>query len=175
MIDCRQTKVVGYENGQPVDLTVVTVDNKPVELRTANAFAQMARAAAKEGVQIKVVSGFRTMAEQEYFFGCYQTGTCNNGNPAEPPGFSKHQSGRALDLNTKATGVGAWMQAHAGEWGFVRAAAGTAGADEPWHWEWTGGGPPAPACIDQADPPRVDLVSVTVGVLVGLALWAMWR
>lgn len=172
MIDCRQEKAVGYKDGVAFELTVVTVDGKPVEVSTANAFAQMARAAAGDGVEIKVVSGFRTMDEQEYFWGCYQSGECNNGNLAAKPGYSNHQSGHALDLNTAAPGVSAWMQAHAADYGFANTV-----PSEPWHWEWWGGGPPAPACVDRADPPVVlEIRGRTVaGLLLGLAAVAVWR
>jgi len=168
MIDCRQRAAVGYAHGDPIDIVVVTVDGKPVEVATANAFAQMARAAARDGVEIKVVSGFRTMAEQQYFWDCYQSGKCNNGNLAAKPGYSNHQSGHALDLNTAADGVGAWMEAHGAEYGFTRTVPG-----EPWHWEWWGGGPPAPGCVDQADPPS--LWGAAALALAGLALWRLLR
>ena len=67
-IDCAEHKDTGYVKGDPFEITVVTVDGKPVEVQTANAYYQMAEAAAGDGVNIKVVSGFRTMAEQTYLY-----------------------------------------------------------------------------------------------------------
>lgn len=136
-IDCEEHQDVGYVQGEPFDITVVTVDGKPVEVQTANAYYAMQQAAAKDGVGIKIVSGFRTMAEQQYLYNCYVTCSCNNCNLAAKPGYSNHQSGHALDLNTGAAGVMAWLNAHGEAFGFSATV-----PSEAWHWEWWGGGPP---------------------------------
>lgn len=122
---------LGYVNGQPVVLQLVTINGKPVEVATAAAFAKMRDAARRDSLSLKVVSGFRTMAEQEHLYKCYLTGSCNSGNFAVPPGFSSHQSGRALDLNARAPGVYDWLRAHASRFEFFETV-----ADEPWHWEY---------------------------------------
>lgn len=122
---------VGYVDGEPVDLMLVTIDGKAVESRTAGAYLRMRTAASAEGVKLTVVSGFRTMAEQEYFYDCYRTRKCNDGHFAERPGYSEHQSGRALDLNARTPGVHAWLVTHAGEHGFYDTV-----PSEPWHWEY---------------------------------------
>lgn len=127
----------GYVNGEPFALTLVTIDGKPVEVETAAAYQRMRQAAALAGVRLKIVSGFRTMAEQEHFYRCYLTADCNNGNYAERPGHSKHQSGHALDLNTRAAGVNQWMLANANAHGFYATV-----PSEPWHWEYWGRSPP---------------------------------
>lgn len=127
----RERQVTGYVAGKAFDITVVGVDGKPVEVATAAAFHRMRAAAASDGVTIKVVSGFRTMAEQEYLYGCYKSGTCNNGNLAARPGFSNHQSGHALDLNARDPAVGLWLRAHASAYGFHNTV-----PSEPWHWEF---------------------------------------
>jgi LAS superfamily LD-carboxypeptidase LdcB len=127
----RRRQVVGFVKGQPVMLTAEGIDGKLVELGTADAFRRMRAAAALAGVKLKVVSGFRTMAEQEYLFACYINGGCNNGNYAERPGYSNHQSGHALDLNTRTEGVDAWMRLHGWEFGFKNTI-----SSEPWHWEY---------------------------------------
>lgn len=127
----RRRQVVGYVKGEPIVLTAEGIDGKLVELGTADAFRRMRAAAALAGVTLKIVSGFRTMAEQEHLFSCYQSNSCNNGNFAERPGYSNHQSGHALDLNTRTEGVDAWMRAHAWEFGFKNTI-----PSEPWHWEY---------------------------------------
>lgn len=135
--DCAEHKDTGYVQGKPFEITVVTVDGKPVELATADAYIAMQAAAADDGVALKIVSGFRTMAEQQYLYNCYINCNCNNCNLAAKPGYSNHQSGHALDLNSGAPGVDAWLKAHGGDFGFSATVPG-----EPWHWEWWGGGPP---------------------------------
>jgi hypothetical protein len=140
-IDCNEYGETGYDKGNAFPITVVTVDGKPVEVATANAYYVMAQAAANDGVNIQVVSGFRTMAQQQYLYNCYITCSCNNCNLAAEPGYSNHQSGHALDLNTSAGGVYAWLDAHAGAYGFTRTV-----PSEAWHWEWWGGGPGGGPC-----------------------------
>src|SRR5690606_23830586 len=84
---------------------------------------------------------FRTYEEQEYFYGCYVNCNCNNCNLAAVPGYSNHNSGHALDLNTSAPGVYDWLAANGAYYGFERTV-----PSEPWHWEWWGGGPGGGVC-----------------------------
>lgn len=147
MISCQSRTDTGYVSGKAFTITVVTVDGKPVERATANAYYVMQQAAAKSGVQIRVVSGFRTMAEQQYLYNCYLTKRCNNGNLAARPGYSNHQSGHALDLNTSASGVYNWLSKHGGNYGFKRTV-----PSEAWHWEWWGGGPGGGPCQSTCTP-----------------------
>jgi hypothetical protein len=117
----------GYKRGVKMTICVTTVDGKPVEVNTASAFLKMRTAAKKAGVTIKVVSGFRTMAEQRYLYKLYKQG---KGNLAAPPGYSNHQSGHALDLNTASPGVYSWLSKHGAAYGFKRTV-----PSEKWHWE----------------------------------------
>jgi len=130
---CKIQTATGYRSGSAFRIKVVTVDHKPVELATAMAFYKMQRAAAKSGVRIYVVSGFRTMAEQKYLYNCYITKSCNGGNLAARPGYSNHQSGHALDLNTSSGGVYGWLSRNGGKYGFKRTV-----PSEAWHWEYWG-------------------------------------
>lgn len=136
--DCTEHKDTGYVSGSPFEITVVTVDGDPVEVQTANAFIMLAAAAAQDGVGLKINSGFRTMSEQQYFYNCYINCNCNSCNVAAKPGYSNHQSGHALDINTASPGVLSWLNAHGPSYGWERTV-----PSEPWHWEWWGGGPPA--------------------------------
>ncbi|MCA9538790.1 MAG: D-alanyl-D-alanine carboxypeptidase family protein [Myxococcales bacterium] len=129
--------------GEPFPITVVTADGKPVERETANAYWVMQQAAAADGVAIRIVSGFRTNAEQQRLYNCYVNCNCNNCNLAARPGFSNHQSGHALDLNTSAGGVLGWLNRNGARFGFSRTV-----PSEDWHWEWWGGGPGGGVCLD---------------------------
>ncbi|CAF1036326.1 unnamed protein product [Adineta steineri] len=107
----------------------------------------MAAAAKQAGVAIKIASGFRTVARQEYFWNCYQTKSCNNGNLAARPGTSNHGKGIALDLNTDCgsqsgakpncggSKVYQWLYKNGAKYGFKRTV-----QSEPWHWEYVGAG-----------------------------------
>jgi D-alanyl-D-alanine carboxypeptidase len=141
LVNCAARSDTGYEAGRAFAITVIEVDGKPVERETANHYVALQSAAARAGVAVRISSGFRTMAEQQYFYGCYVNCNCNNCNLAARPGYSNHQSGRALDLNTSTAGVLNWLNANAGAYGFARTV-----SSEPWHWEWVGGGASVDAC-----------------------------
>jgi hypothetical protein len=123
-------RATGYRNGRKMTICVTTIDGKLVEVNTARAYLKMRAAAAKRGVSLYVVSGFRTMSQQRYLYNCYKTKRCNNGNLAAPPGYSNHQSGHALDLNTGARGVYSFLANHGGAYRFKRTV-----PSEAWHWE----------------------------------------
>ena len=141
LIDCTEKSDTGYKQGNPYPITVITYDGKLVETNTANAFWVMQRAAAEDGVNITIVSGFRTQAQQQYLYNCYINKNCNNGNLAARPGYSNHQSGLALDLNASSAGVYTWLSNNAGRFGFRRTV-----PSENWHWEWKGGVPDDGIC-----------------------------
>lgn len=137
---CVERAETGYRRGVSFPIRVVEVDGRPVEVRTANAYAVMAEAASRAGVEIRVVSGFRTMAQQQALYDCWirREPGCNL---AARPGYSNHQSGSALDLNTRDSRVLSWLGAHGAEYGFSRTVEG-----EPWHWELTGTPRPGGRC-----------------------------
>lgn len=124
------TRTTGYESGAARSICVATVDGKQVEVNTANAFLAMRAAAARDGVSIYIVSGFRTMEHQRYLYQLYLSG---RGNLAAPPGYSNHQNGLALDLNTSDGGVYSWLSRNASRFGFRRTV-----PSEEWHWEHNG-------------------------------------
>lgn len=125
-------KVRAFRNGEEFSIQVVQLAGKPVEVNTARAYKRMAADAQRDGVHLDIVSGFRTHDEQVHLYGCYKSGSCNNGNQAAPPGYSNHQSGHALDLNSHDRGSAQyrWLNANAHRYGFSETVAG-----EPWHWE----------------------------------------
>lgn len=134
-LSCTARRDTGYESGRAFSIEVVTVDGKPVERETAEAYWKMQQAAARDGVYVRIVSGFRTQGEQQYLYGCYQRCDCNNCNLAAAPGYSNHQSGYAVDLNTHESGVYTWLSRNGARFGFARTV-----PSEDWHWEYMGGG-----------------------------------
>jgi hypothetical protein len=131
--DCTESREDGYRQGNRFTITVVRVDGRPVEVNTANAYIAMQNAARAAGVNLRIVSGFRTMSQQQYLYGCYTNCNCNNCNLAARPGYSNHQSGHALDLNTSEAGVLNWLNNNGSRFGFRRTV-----PSENWHWEWWG-------------------------------------
>lgn len=54
--------------------------------------------AKSHGCNASIISGHRTYKAQKYFYDCYVTKKCNNGNLAAEPGYSNHEYGIAADL-----------------------------------------------------------------------------
>ncbi len=121
----------GYKNGEKTQIKVVSCGNSEAEQHTAIAFRAMARAAEKAGIDLRVRSGFRNHAKQQKLYKAYRKG---EGNLAARPGFSNHESGRALDIYITDYRVLEWLEKHASEYGFHRTVPG-----EAWHWEYLGG------------------------------------
>jgi len=118
----------------------------------AAAWRGMTAAAEQDGVEIQLVSAFRSVA--------YQAGILrrklDKGQPIDEilrvsaaPGYSEHHSGRAVDLTTPGYPVleevfeeseaFAWLTRHAAEHGFrLSYPRGNPHqvAYEPWHWAW---------------------------------------
>ncbi len=128
--DLKTQAVLGYQDGRRVALAVVALDplgRVRAEVRTAQAFLEMAAAARRDGVELQVSSGFRNSDEQAELFRLYRLGL---GPLASRPGTSNHESGHALDIETRALKVRLWLKRHAGRFGFQRTV-----PSERWHWE----------------------------------------
>jgi len=95
---------------------------KPMRPDVALAFDRMAVAAARDGVSLIVVSGFRGDAEQARLFAAHP-----DPRWVAPPGRSLHRLGTELDLGP-ASAYG-WLEAHAPRFGFRQRY-----AWERWHW-----------------------------------------
>jgi len=120
--------------------------------RAAEAWRRMQAAAAQAGVQIMVVSAFRSVA---YQCALIQRKLDRGLSIAEvlkvnaAPGYSEHHTGRTLDLTTadsppleqgfETTAAFAWLVQHAGEYGFHLSYPrdNPHGINyEPWHWTY---------------------------------------
>jgi len=135
-VSCRERTETAFRSGVPQSIKVITVGGKAIAKPTGHAFIKMQRAARSAGVNLTLTSGFRTQAEQQHLFDCFQTQSCNDGNLAARPGFSNHQSGVAVDLSTSQ-----WLAANAGTFGFVRTV-----PSEEWHYEYRDGKDPGGPC-----------------------------
>lgn len=167
VLRCEPSSALGYVSGSPRAITVVPLDGRLAELSTANAFERMRQDAARAGVYIYVVSGFRSNEEQRYLWNCYNQCNCNQCNLAAYPGYSNHQSGLALDLNTHSAGVLSWLNANAARYQFYRTV-----PSEPWHWEYFGGTLDAP-CSRRGSTPTAqgELISPRPGGVFQNGIW----
>jgi LAS superfamily LD-carboxypeptidase LdcB len=123
---------VGYRDGKRIDIDVTACDDAVCEVHTARAFRVMAYAASKAGVDLAIRSGFRTRTKQAALYKMYRKG---EGNLAAAPGYSNHESGRALDLYVTRGDALSWLEHNAAHYGFHRTVPG-----ESWHWEYFGDG-----------------------------------
>lgn len=118
--------------------------------QTARSWRQMKQAAALAGVQLLLVSGYRSIAQQTELFrqklaAGHDIGAILRVNAA--PGFSEHHTGRAIDIATPGrrplteefedSPAFAWLVANAATYAFGM----PYGRDnqlgfayEPWHW-----------------------------------------
>jgi LAS superfamily LD-carboxypeptidase LdcB len=130
----RPLRVDGYVKGEKATIHVLPVaPGKYMRADAAIAFLRMVAAALLAGVVLTVNSAFRLMAEQEELYLRHREGT---GNLAAKPGFSNHQGGIAVDIETGGTNtpVYLWLARNAHRFGFVRTV-----PSEPWHWEYRPG------------------------------------
>lgn len=139
--------------------TIGSYQGRPVQLRrtAAQAWRSMRQAAAQAGVTLVPISGFRSIADQEYLF--FQRARQRSLRPQEralvsaPPGYSEHHTGYALDigdgrdpatdveLSFTRTAAWAWLNRHAARFGFELSfpEGNPQGISfEPWHWRYVG-------------------------------------
>jgi D-alanyl-D-alanine carboxypeptidase len=137
---------------EATDLVVVDEGDPPKRLapEAAHRWDQLKRAAARDGVGLVLVSGFRSVDRQQALIENklkrgYQLETILKILAA--PGYSQHHTGLALDIGTgtnidvteafEHTDAFAWLSSHAGEYGFMMPY--PRGNQygfvyEPWHW-----------------------------------------
>src|SRR5262249_23945163 len=96
----------------------------------AAAYDRMAAAARRAGLDLVVVSGFRSDAEQAELFRRHP-----DPRWVAPPGHSLHRCATELDLGPSS--AYGWLDAHAPSFGFVRRY-----SWEAWHFGYAAGPPP---------------------------------
>ena len=117
---------------------------------TADAWRKMCDSAAAEGIELLLVSGFRSIAYQAELIARKLAAGQSLADVLAvnaAPGFSQHHSGCAVDIATpgarpltlefEATAAFAWLTANAARFGFrMPYPAGNrfGFAYEPWHW-----------------------------------------
>ncbi len=105
-------------------------DGEGMRPDVAVAFDRMAAAARRTGLDLVLVSGYRSDAEQAELF-------ARHPDPrwVAPPGHSLHRCATELDLGPSS--AYAWLAANAGRFGFLKRY-----AWEAWHFGYSAGPPP---------------------------------
>ena len=113
-----------------------------------DAFNNMKDDALKDGITLKIISGFRSYDTQvsTYNYWVSKYGKTEADTISARPGHSEHQTGLAIDINSlekafKNTEEGKWLNDNAYKYGFIlRYPEGTDGITgysfEPWHYRY---------------------------------------
>ena len=163
--------LVNHTNKMPDNYTFDTKEcgsstavNKTLQTVACDAFLEMQKAAAADGVTVWMQSGYRSVKYQTNLYEKktqyyrdqgYDEATAKEKAAAivNPPGYSEHNCGLAADLNSpehtgldegfENTAAFRWLCEHAGEYGFILrypkgAEDKTEITYEPWHWRYVG-------------------------------------
>ena len=163
--------LVNHTSKMPDDYTFDTKEcgsatavNKTLQTVACDAFLEMQKAAAADGVTVWMQSGHRSVKYQTslyerktkyYLDKGYDNATAKEKAAAvvNPPGYSEHNCGLAADLNSpehtgldegfEKTAAFRWLCEHAGDYGFILrypkdAEDKTEIIYEPWHWRYVG-------------------------------------
>jgi LAS superfamily LD-carboxypeptidase LdcB len=135
-------QLIGYVAGVPRKFEATEVaPGQYLAVDAAEAWAELVAAAARDGITLRINSGWRSHDHQTRLYQQWADGRRRH-RPARP-GYSAHQSGVAADIQRShddpdgggpergATDL--WLEAHAHEYGWRRTVPG-----EPWHWEYVG-------------------------------------
>jgi D-alanyl-D-alanine carboxypeptidase len=116
-----------------VEIVDAKVEIERIALDTLEPYLDLVGAAARDGIEIAINSGFRSYTEQKRLYEGYKRGLPGY-NLAAPPGTSKHQNGIAFDIRV-AGGDGDpaydWLKKNGPSHGFIRTV-----NKELWHWEY---------------------------------------
>ena len=163
--------LVNHTNKMPDNYTFDTKEcgsqtavNKTLQTAACDAFLEMQKAAAADGVTVWMQSGYRSVKYQTglyerktkyYTDRGYDIATAKEMAAAvvNPPGYSEHNCGLAADLNSpehagldegfENTTAFRWLCEHAVDYGFILrypkgAEDKTEITYEPWHWRYVG-------------------------------------
>ena len=163
--------LVNHTSKMPDDYTFDTKEcgsatavNKTLQTVACDAFLEMQKAAAADGVTVWMQSGYRSVSYQTNLYekktNYYKQQGYDDAKAKEmaaaivnPPGYSEHNCGLAADLNSpehtgldegfENTAAFRWLCQHAGEYGFILrypkgAEEKTEITYEPWHWRYVG-------------------------------------
>lgn len=134
---------------------ITNTNGQPIRSVAAKALKKMQSAARKDGIQLSLLSGYRSYSYQRTLYNGF---VARDGKRAADlysarPGYSEHQTGLAIDLGGTGgcglgtcfgtTAAGKWLAKNAPKYGFIlRYPKGkthiTGYAYEPWHFRYVG-------------------------------------
>ena len=171
LLDDPRMILVNRTHKMPEDYPVETKEcgsataiNKTLQTEAAEAFLSMQAAAARDGVDVRMQSGYRSVSYQKKLYDnktqYYRDKGLSEAAAREkaaaivnPPGCSEHNCGLAADLNSPEhttldtgfadTAAFRWLCENAEQYGFIlrypkEAESVTGITYEPWHWRYVG-------------------------------------
>jgi zinc D-Ala-D-Ala carboxypeptidase len=145
-----------YRQAPAAELVAVAPGHS-LQQDAAEAWLTMQAAARADGVELVLLSAFRSRDEQKRLF--FEIKSSRNQSASErarvsaPPGYSEHSTGYAVDLGDgrspqsdlserfEQTEAFAWLQRHAARYHFTLSfppGNGQGVSYEPWHWRFEG-------------------------------------
>ena len=136
-----------------VDTQYLSDKNKPLQFQNqAYPFlVELMTAASKQGVDLKILSAYRSFGTQANLKSNYKVTYGSGANQfSADQGYSEHQLGTALDFTTVKIGSTlagfdktssyTWLKDHAYQWGFTLSYPENNSyyVFEPWHWRFIG-------------------------------------
>jgi murein DD-endopeptidase MepM/ murein hydrolase activator NlpD len=144
---------MAHKEADPSTLVAVG-GGEELQSDAAAAFNKMQQSARNSGIDLSVVSGFRSVADQTDLWDkqVIKQGSASAAAAiSAPPGYSEHHTGYAFDVGANGvanlsagfenTPAYDWLSKNAGSFGFEQSFTRTSsiGANnEPWHWRFTG-------------------------------------
>ena len=198
LLDDPRMILVSRAHKMPEDYPVETKEcgsataiNKTLQTEAANAFLSMQAAAAKDGVDVRMQSGYRSVSYQKKLYDNKTQYYRNKGlsesaarekaaTIVNPPGCSEHNCGLAADLNSPEhttldtgfadTAAFRWLCENAEQYGFIlrypkEAESVTGITYEPWHWRYVG--PENAALLNRSGLCLEDAVAVLQRIAAG--------
>ena len=153
----RGHRIEGEIDPQNLDFAMLPVDlvlekrKIYVTIATRDAFVVMAAAAALEGIELLVDSGYRSAAYQRQIYQ-RKMGQGDDfydiARGVAPPGYSEHMLGTTLDLvpskwTFSGTPADNWLRENGAEFAFIQSYPQKSDRGftwEPWHWKYVGDG-----------------------------------
>ena len=198
ILDDPRMILVSRAHKMPEDYPVETKEcgsataiNKTLQTEAADAFLSMQAAAAKDGVDVRMQSGYRSVSYQKKLYDDKTQYYLNKGLSeaaarekaaaiVNPPGCSEHNCGLAADLNSPEhttldtgfadTAAFRWLCENAEQYGFIlrypkEAESVTGITYEPWHWRYVG--PENAALLNQSGLCLEDAIAVLQRIAAG--------
>jgi LAS superfamily LD-carboxypeptidase LdcB len=141
-------KAAGYTEIYPevASTQLVPYQGQQLQSDAARAFDRMRTAAAADGLELRILSGFRSIQAQVQIFDG-KGGGLQAAEYSAPPGHSQHHTGLAIDINSlspsfRQTKAFTWLYRNAGSYGFmlpyIEGPGDLGPRAEPWHWVYVG-------------------------------------